>query len=106
MRPFFCSKQGCYRVMQTFLEYVLKNLVDDPASVSVVRSLHNGHSLFEIRVGAGDMGKVVGKQGQTIDAIRSLVAAAASKFGEQVEIELLEDRPQQGVRSEPSQEAD
>jgi hypothetical protein len=40
----------------------------------------------------------VGKQGQTIDAIRSLVSAAASKYGEQVEVELLEDRPQPPAR--------
>ncbi len=85
--------------MQTFLEFVLKNLVDDPASVSVVRSQSNGRSLFEIRVGPGDMGKVVGKQGQTIDAIRSLAAAAASKYGERVEIELLEDHQPNSVRS-------
>jgi predicted RNA-binding protein YlqC (UPF0109 family) len=80
--------------MQTFLEYVLRNLVDNPGAVSVLRSQQNGRSLFEIRVGQGDMGKVVGKQGQTIDAIRSLVSAAAAKYDEQVEIELLEDRPQ------------
>ena len=84
--------------MQTFLEYVLKNLVDDPTAITVVRSQQNGRSLFEIRVGPGDMGKVVGKQGQTIDAIRSLVSAAASKYGEQVEVELLEDRPQSPAR--------
>ena len=84
--------------MQTFLEYVLKNLVDDPTAVSVVRSQLNGRSFCESRVGPGDMGKVVCKQGQTIDAIRSLVSAAASKFGEQVEIELLEDRPQSPPR--------
>jgi predicted RNA-binding protein YlqC (UPF0109 family) len=78
--------------MQTFLEYVLKNLVDAPEAVSVVRSEKNGRSVFEVRVGPGDMGKVVGKHGQTIDAIRSLAAAGASKFGEQIEIELVEDR--------------
>ena len=98
MRPFFCFKQFLSPAMQTFLEYVLKNLVDDPAAVAVVRSQKNGHALFEIRVGPGDMGKVVGKQGQTIDAIRSLAAAAAAKYGEQVEIELLEDRPPQPPR--------
>jgi predicted RNA-binding protein YlqC (UPF0109 family) len=92
--------------MQTFLEYVLKNLVDDPTAVSVVRSQQNGRSLFEIRVGPGDMGKVVGKQGQTIDAIRNIVAAAASKYGEQVEIELLEDRPQQQPRHPASPDAE
>ena len=92
--------------MQTFLEYVLKNLVDDPAAVSVVRSQLNGRSLFEIRVGPGDMGKVVGKQGQTIDAIRNLAAAAASKYGEPCEIELLEDRSQQAPRPSPSPASD
>jgi predicted RNA-binding protein YlqC (UPF0109 family) len=79
--------------MQTFLEYVLKNLVDTPDAVSVVRSVKDGRSVFEVRVGPGDMGKVVGKHGQTIDAIRSLAAAGASKFGEQIEIELVEERP-------------
>ncbi len=92
--------------MQTFLEYVLKNLVDDPTAVSVVRSQLNGRSLFEIRVGPGDMGKVVGKQGQTIDAIRNLAAAAASKYGEPCEIELLEDRSQQAQRPSPSPASD
>jgi predicted RNA-binding protein YlqC (UPF0109 family) len=85
--------------MQTFLEFVLKNLVDDPTAVSVERSQSNGRSLFEIRVGPGDMGKVVGKQGQTIDAIRNLAAAAASKYGERVDIELLEDHPPHFGRS-------
>ncbi len=92
--------------MQTILEYVLKNLVDDPTAVSVVRSQLNGRSLFEIRVGPGDMGKVVGKQGQTIDAIRNLAAAAASKYGEPCEIELLEDRPQQPPRPSASPSTD
>jgi predicted RNA-binding protein YlqC (UPF0109 family) len=92
--------------MQTFLEYVLKNLVDDPTAVSVVRSQLNGRSLFEIRVGPGDMGKVVGKQGQTIDAIRNLAAAAASKYGEPCEIELLEDRSPQIPRPSASPASD
>jgi hypothetical protein len=87
--------------MQAFLEYVLKNLVDDPAAVSVERSQRNGRSLFEIRVGPGDMGKVVGKQGQTIDAIRSITAAAATKYGEPIDIELVEDRPPQTPRHDP-----
>jgi predicted RNA-binding protein YlqC (UPF0109 family) len=81
--------------MQAFLEYVLKNLVDDPTAVSVQHSQSSGRSLFDIRVGPGDMGKVVGKQGQTIDAIRSIASAAASKYGERIDIELVEDRPPQ-----------
>lgn len=92
--------------MQAFLEYVLKNLVDDPAAVSVERSQSNGRSLFDIRVGPGDMGKVVGKQGQTIDAIRSIASAAASKYGERVDIELVEDRPPRTPRPAQTPESE
>jgi predicted RNA-binding protein YlqC (UPF0109 family) len=96
MRLFFCLESPF--IMQSFLEYVVKNLVDNPAAVSVEHSLLDGRSLFDIRVGLGDMGKVVGKQGQTIDAIRSVASAAASKYGEQVDIELVEDHPPQRPR--------
>lgn len=78
--------------MQAFLEYVLKNLVDHPEEVSVTRVDQNGRALYEIRVRPGDVGKVVGKQGQTISAIRGLMIAAASKFNERVDVEIIEDR--------------
>ena len=42
-----------------------------------------------------------GKQGQTIDAIRSITAAAATKYGEPIDIELVEDRPPQTPRHDP-----
>ena len=76
--------------MKAFLEYVVKNLVDAPEEVSVHQSLRSGKSLYEVRVKKGDVGKVVGKQGQTIAAIRSVVNAAASRYGEKVEVELVD----------------
>ena len=78
--------------MQAFLEFVLKNLVDHPGEVSVKRvEVANGRALYEIRVRPGDVGKVVGKQGQTISAIRGIMMAAASKFNERVEVEIVEE---------------
>ena len=80
--------------MKAFLEYVLKNLVDSPEEVSVQQVLHSGKTTFEVRVKPCDVGKVVGKQGQTIAAIRSVVNAAASRYGSRVQVELIEDAPQ------------
>ena len=79
--------------MKAFLEYVLKNLVDAPDQVSVQQTTRSGRTAYDIRVRPGDVGKVVGKQGQTIAAIRSIMNAAASRYGERVEVEILEDEP-------------
>lgn len=79
--------------MKAFLEYVLKNLVDAPDQVSVQQVSRSGRTAYDIRVRPGDVGKVVGKQGQTIAAIRSIMNAAASRYGERVEVEIVEDTP-------------
>ena len=79
--------------MKAFLEYVLKNLVDAPDQVSVQQVSRSGRTAYDIRVRPGDVGKVVGKQGQTIAAIRSIMNAAASRYGERVEVEIVEDAP-------------
>jgi hypothetical protein len=78
--------------MKAFLEYVIKNLVDAPEMVSVHQALRSGRTVYDVRVRPGDVGKIVGKQGQTIAAIRSLVNAAASRYGERVEVEIIEDQ--------------
>ena len=79
--------------MKAFLEYVLKNLVDAPDEVSVNQLTREGRSVYEVRVRPGDVGKVVGKQGQTIAAIRNLMGAAASRYGTRVEVDIIEDAP-------------
>jgi len=79
--------------MKAFLEYVLKNLVDAPEEVGVTQVSREGRSVYEVRVRPGDVGKVVGKQGQTIAAIRNLMGAAASRYGARVEVDIIEDLP-------------
>jgi len=79
--------------MKAFLEYVLKNLVDAPDEVSVDQVAREGRTVYEVRVRPGDVGKVVGKQGQTIAAIRNLMGAAASRYGARVEVDIIEDAP-------------
>ena len=84
--------------MQSFLEFVVRHLVDHPteATVSKVQGGEEsrGGTLYELRVARGDVGKIVGKHGQTIEAIRSLAAASAARYSERVQVEIVEDRPE------------
>jgi len=85
--------------MKAFLEYVLRNLVDSPEQVNVHQSSSPGVMTLEIRVHSSDVGKVVGKQGQTIAAIRSIMKSAAARYGGRVEVEILEDAPRAETQS-------
>ena len=77
--------------MKAFLEYVLKNLVDAPEAVLVHETQRSGRTVYELEVHPSDVGKVVGKQGQTIAAIRTLVGAADSRGAQRIDVEILDD---------------
>lgn len=76
--------------MQEFLEYVVKGLVDHPQSVQISPVLRDGITVYQVRVHSEDMGKVIGKQGNTINAIRSLLQAGSAKQGTRSTLEVLE----------------
>jgi predicted RNA-binding protein YlqC (UPF0109 family) len=77
--------------MQAFLEFVVRNLVDYPEEVVVsVRPLP-GKTAYDLRVHRSDVGKLVGKSGQTIDAIRALVTVAGAKMGQRFQVEIVEE---------------
>ena len=80
--------------MQAFLEYVVKGLVDRPDAVSVVPVEQTGMTVYELRVHPTDIGKVIGKQGTTIHAIRSLLQIGAAKKGRRCTLEIVEERPE------------
>lgn len=71
------------------VEYVVKSLVDDPESVAVEESRESGQVVLELRVAEPDMGRVIGKSGRVINAIRSIVQIAAAKKGERVSLEII-----------------
>ncbi|KAB2661737.1 MAG: KH domain-containing protein [Verrucomicrobia bacterium] len=77
--------------MQAFVEYVARGLVDHPDEVSVSAAQRNGMTIYELRVAAGDVGKVIGRKGTTIQAIRSLVQVGGAKAGRRCSVDLLED---------------
>ena len=79
--------------MQAFLEYVVKGLVAHPDEVSVTPVAREGTTVFELRLHPSDVGKIIGRQGQTINAIRSLLLAGSAKQGLRCSLEIVEDKP-------------
>ena len=76
--------------MKEFIEYIVKNLVDKPDEVQV-NEIHGERTVVcELRVGEGELGKVIGKHGQTARSIRILVAAVSAKQGKRSVLEILE----------------
>lgn len=73
-----------------FVDYVVRALVDDSAAVKVELKKTNKIQIINISCNKSDIGKVIGKGGKTIMAIRSLVSGAASRIGQQVSVEVLD----------------
>ena len=76
--------------MKEFIEFIVKHLVDDPDAVHVNEVDGERTIVFELRVGQGDMGKVIGRRGQTAKSLRTLLAAASAKIGKRSVLEILE----------------
>jgi uncharacterized protein len=77
--------------MQAFLDYVVKGLVERPDAVSITPVERDGITLFEIRLHPTDVGKIIGRKGSTIHAIRSLMQVGAAKKGIRCSLEIVEE---------------
>lgn len=77
--------------MKDFIEFIVKSLVDNPDQVDVKEVEGSRTTVYELRVGQGDLGKVIGKSGQTAKSIRTLLAAVSARQGKRAVLEILED---------------
>jgi hypothetical protein len=78
--------------MQAFLEYVVKGLVDRPDAVNITPVERSGMTIYELRLHPTDVGKIIGKQGGTIQVIRALAQAGAAKKGQRCSVEIVEEQ--------------
>jgi len=76
--------------IQAMIEYIATSLVEDSSSVEVTEATKEDYVVMELTVKPDDLGKVIGKNGQTARAIRTLVNAAASRAGEKIIFEIRE----------------
>jgi hypothetical protein len=76
--------------MKELLELIAKALVDNPEEVSVSEVEGEQTTILELRVAQEDLGKVIGKQGRTARAIRTLLSASGTKIGKRFHLEIIE----------------
>ncbi len=76
--------------MKELIEYIAKLLVDNPEEVSVTELEGEQTSVIELKVAKEDIGKVIGKQGRTARAMRTILSAASSKMKKRSILEILE----------------
>lgn len=75
--------------MKSTVEFLVKELVDNPDAVEVSEVSGDDSTTYEVRVSPDDLGKVIGKQGRIANAIRTLVKAVAMKDKRKVYVEIL-----------------
>lgn len=73
------------------LQHVVRSIVDDPEAVSVDAREDDDKVFLEVRVGTGDLGRVIGRRGRTAQSIRTVVRAAASRDGVDVDVDFLDE---------------
>jgi uncharacterized protein len=75
--------------MKEFLEFVVKHLVDHPESVIIeIEEKENKH-IFKLKVAEGEIGKVIGRRGQTATSLRVLLKAVAAKEGKRAVLDII-----------------
>lgn len=79
--------------MHAFLEYIVKGLVEKPEEVTVTPVEKNGMTIYELRMNPSDVGRIIGREGVTINAIRSLLTAGSARKGIRCTLEIVEDQP-------------
>lgn len=76
--------------MKEFIAYLIKNLVDQPNAVEVQIIDGEQGTMVEVRVSPEDIAKIVGRQGRTIKALRTIAMTVGARFGRRVRLELIQ----------------
>ncbi|MBW2099318.1 MAG: KH domain-containing protein [Deltaproteobacteria bacterium] len=76
--------------MKELVKYIAQALVDDPEKVEVSEVEGNQTSVLELKVAKEDLGKVIGKQGRTARAMRTILSAASAKVKKRTVLEIIE----------------
>ena len=77
--------------MKEAVEKIVKALVGEPDNVDVAESGERGNVRIQVRVGENDMGRLIGREGRTIKAIRCILFYAGQKQGKRFQLDLVED---------------
>lgn len=87
-QPFYRKLNEC---MKKTLKYIISSIVSDPKKVKIEEKEENGIINFSVKVADSDMGRVIGKQGKIIRAIRNVMKIPAIKQNKRINISLVEN---------------
>jgi predicted RNA-binding protein YlqC (UPF0109 family) len=80
------------RLVKEFIEFIAKQLVDKPDKVSVEETTPDEHTIeLNLKVDNSDIGKVIGKHGNTVNAMRTLLIAVGAKGGHRATLQIVEE---------------
>jgi hypothetical protein len=82
--------EGGMKDLENFVDYIVRSLVDDPDAVRVSSEIGKESNIIKIDCKKDDIGKIIGKRGKTIMAIRSLVSGAAGRLKKRVTVEVVD----------------
>lgn len=82
------SNQAASSPLRAVVEVVVRTLVDQPDAVHVTESIRRGVNVLELRTAPGDMGKIIGRQGRTAAALRTLLAVTAERHGQKAQLDI------------------
>ncbi|HEY8206434.1 MAG TPA: KH domain-containing protein [Myxococcaceae bacterium] len=88
--------------MEPLITYIAQQLVDRPDQVELKVTEAEGGKTFELKVAPEDVGKVIGRDGRTINALRTLLAVTAQRKGVKARLEILDDRRQAQAPAAPA----
>ena len=74
--------------MRAVVEVIVRQLVDQPEAVRVTETVRRGTTVLELMTAPGDMGKIIGRQGRTAAALRTIVAATAERHGQRAQLDI------------------
>jgi predicted RNA-binding protein YlqC (UPF0109 family) len=79
---------GTASPLRAVVEVIVRQLVDHPDAVRVTETQRRGVTVLELSTAPGDMGKIIGRQGRTAAALRTLLAATAEKHGQRAQLDI------------------
>ncbi len=75
--------------LKELVEHTVRSMVDDPSQVQVDVVEDAGKTIYEVRVAPREVGRMIGKQGRTINALRTVLRAAGARQGKRVTVEII-----------------
>lgn len=79
--------------VRALVEVVARALADDPSLVTVTEAEHRGVQVVEVFMAPGELGRLIGRQGRTAQALRTLAQATADREGRKVQVEFRDGQP-------------